>query len=314
MTDVVNFNEVKLNKPLLTMLHEGQLFNRGTLELLGLVFEHGGYIAGGFAALVARHVVMCTPAADFYRDVVNHTGGPIKVAGWSHAFRRHGDIDVFFSSQQQLDGFLNDPRRSIVDLNVTPTVTGAGLDHIVDGDVKVQVITRWARPMKEHMTSFDIYNSMAGVTNEVLVMAEQWEALERAMMLHVTTWAGPWTVGRVFKYVNTKGYSTLTPLTAAYLHSEVCKTLEQVKSVRFEIEHARMVTRKAPPAHLHLELQRNTLLRYMVGCREGRKQWVLKPLLASFTAEQLLTLSALCGTEPAYDYAMKEIHRRMPVG
>jgi len=40
----------------------------------------------------------------------------------------------------------------------------------------------------------------------------------------------------------------------------------------------------------------------------------LKPLLASFTAEQLLTLSALCGTEPAYDYAMKEIHRRMPVG
>ena len=312
MTDDLQFQELKLSMPTLTLLHKHQLLGQGTLSLLQLAFEHGGYIAGGFAALVARHVVMLTSNGDFYASIMRHTNGPIK--SLMTEFKIHGDIDVWFPSEPCLNHFLNDVRRSIVDLSVAPTKTGSAIEHIVDGDVRVQVVTRWLRPVQEQLAHFDIYNAMVGLTNDTLTVPDQWEALERANMLHVSSWASCWTVGRVLKYINSKGYTALTPSTAMHMYDEACKALEQVKPLRAEIEHARTMTRKAPPAHINIQLQRNPLLRHFVACNKGKDQYVLKPLLASLTAEQLLTLSMLSTASPDYDHAMKEIHRRMPVG
>ena len=273
----------------------------GTLKLLALALEHGGYIAGGFAVVVARHLLLQQP--DLFAAILRHTRGQVGQYGGYH-----GDIDVWFPNAASLNQFLNDPRRltaaSINQFLDTPlrltgtvvkrTVTGSAIEYVVDGDVKVQVVTRWLRPIEDQISHFDIYNAMVGLTNTTLVVPEHWEELERANVLHVHQWNSSYTMKRLFKYIYKKGYKALSPTTTDHLYDEVCKACEQ---------HG------APTNYSYLGAS-------LVECRGrmGLFQYRLKPIIASFSSEQLLQLSSLFTTRSNYDHAMQEIHRRMPVG
>lgn len=292
---------------------EHRVLRKATRDLLNVVFDHEGYIAGGFAILLARHFVLGEDAQepdDLAKRVVAHLRDPRDPAkappgrpDWHNA--ACGDIDVWFPDESTLRGFMEDPRRvrMINDgtVCVKDTNLGFGVEHVVLWQAKVQVITKYLRPIETQLSNFDIYNSMVALTRDSVVMAEHWAALEGQRTLHVSTWASPWTVNRFMKYLEKKGYEGVTPLTADAFIDEAIKALDWYRNVMSSL----------PKDRADEALARSSLLR-MIARAPERVQYRLFTVIKDLPAERLLEVSAFFKAPASYDCAMQEIHRRMP--
>lgn len=317
MTDEpIIFKQVSLPGTMINIMNQQRMVKKRTRELLSLAFEHGGYIAGGFGAILARHFVLGEDADNvesFYLQVRQHLGAPTAhppMPGQPEGSMRSnnvgsGDIDVWFPDEPSLAAFLNDPRRTnMLSMGVVlakETITGTAIEHIIEHDARVQVIVRFLMPLEEQLSRFDIYNGMVGVTNDKIVFPEHWEVLERARILHVSTWKTPWTVNRFFKYLQRKGYMHVTPSTANAVLTEAFKTLDW-----FKAEGATMSKESMAAA-----IGKNKLLK-QIALTPTNVQDYLRPIMGALPAERLLEISALFKAAN-YDRAMQEIHRRIPV-
>jgi hypothetical protein len=278
---------------------QGAVLMPCTLRLLRVVFDHSGYIAGGFAAAVARSLLgMGKQPNDLYSNTRRHLGMPRSHPTHMYQNAGCGDIDVWFPDQVSLDGFMQDERvKSLSDdprIGRQTTKTGV-YEFIIDGDARIQVITRYLRPMVEQLQGFDIYNSMLAMTDDQLLVPPEWEWLEQQRMIHVTTWSSPWTVNRVMKYFYRKGYQHLTPAAANGFYDAVMAAIEFYKSGDMPKELS----------------DGNKAIILARGSGKGA-QAVFQKIMPALPTEKLLQLSAFFRAEPTYDLAMQELHKRMP--
>jgi len=281
-----------------------------TEKLLKIVFRHDGYIAGGFGIVVARHAVSDKPIDwDLFEDsIVDHIGtlriNEIgKVTSLVKAGK--GDIDVWFPNNEQLSAFMNDPERLEMwnenAFTCEPTITGTALEHIVDDRVRVQVIKQFLMPMQEQLSRFDIYNSMVGITNDTITVPENWKKLESSRTLHVHDWkASKWTINRLFKYMNRKGYRHVSSETADRLAQEVVNTLEWHAEHKDELDN--MTSKNID------ELNLNKLKKTAVLSMSVLK--LIRKFLPSMNNDDLLLLSALLDQKTDYNYALQEFLKR----
>jgi hypothetical protein len=311
MGDGTTFHTVKLNFNIIGDLKKHMCFNSVTANLLQTALEHGGYIAGGFGTLIARHYLL-----DGFKDLEDgvfdgirrHLGQP-QPPDPERVFKNAGcgDIDVWFPNIRNLSAFMHDQRRTDFiarkQITVTPTLTNAALEHLIDGDARVQVITRWLQPLEDQIAAFDIYNGAVAVTENTITVPEHWEMLEKANMLHVSTWASPWTINRFLKWVDRKGYKNVTPSVAEHVMKEVFNALEW---------HAKWGDAPLQDEKIKELINRDRLKRRFIMQKSFHAQKLLAPLMSSLKSEQLLELSALFKEPLHYDFAMQEIHRRMP--
>jgi len=310
MDDAIRFERRSLSFRLLTRLFRQHVLSGTTCHLLRVAFEHGGYIAGGFGTVLARQLVLGEGKVEnsLQWAVRDHLGQPIvpPERTWRYNVGL-GDIDVWFADQASVDSFINDPRRlRLLDsgrVHVAETITGTGIEHLVPGDAKVQVITRFLMPIEEQLSRFDIYNGMVAYTEDEVFLPEHWEALESQRVLHVSVWKLPWTVNRFFKWLRRKGYNHVTPVTA---DAVVQQTVDAVVWLK---EHGTAL----PEKELQEAADKNELLGHLVTM-PANIQHVLQPVFAALTADRLLEVSALFRPDARqYDLAMQEIRKRMPL-
>lgn len=308
MSDDIIFLTKKLPSTFIEFVSSNRILSKRTCILLEAAFEHGGYVAGGFAALVARHLVMGEDNVDdFDYKVKKHLGNPQKTKEglpWQNS--GCGDIDVWFPDVLSFQKFQKDVRCdmlvSVGRVHVQDTVTGVGKEYIIPDEARVQVIKGFLFPVEEQLSRFDIYNSMVAITIDAIVYPEHWAALETSRTLHVVTWKRPWTVNRFLKYLDRKGYKAATPATADAFVDELVNALDWFRNTAPSLKEEEK----------HLEVSKSALLRLMARAPE-KVQNRFKAIMPVLTPERLLEISAFFQTPVAYDCAMQEIHRRMPV-
>lgn len=319
MSNSFGFREHVLSEPLLKILRSCRSISTTTRDLLALVFEHDGYIAGGFGTVIARFEVAGIGRLSdngIWDPVRRHLGSPEphieKLAGVAFHNVGCGDIDVWFSSEASMRGFLSDPRRlAMIDggsVHINTTPTNAAIEHIIDKDARIQTITRYVMPLEEQIGHFDIYNGMVALTNDKIVYPEHFVQLETNKMLHVANWNSPWTVNRFFKWMNRKGYKSVTPATAHVLAQKAIEARECWcdKANTFKVN-------KDPEIERWLEKWNVDKLRRAVT--NGHMQYMLytSGTLPHLTGEQLLMLAMYFKPKnQQYDYITHEIYNRMP--
>lgn len=318
MDEALVFKEHVFEKPLLQQFAEDRVMCAWTRSLLQTAFDHGGYIAGGFGTIVARHAVVGIVKkghdADWHDPVRRHLGDPERLNANAGQWRNVGcgDIDVWFPDQASLNGFLNDERRlfgiSKNYISIDTTVTKAAIEHVIEKDARIQVVTRYLMPMIEQISHFDIYNGMVAVTNDKIVYPEHLPQLELNSMLHVVTWDSPWTVNRFFKWMHRKGYTNVTPATSQALAQKAIEAHEQ-----WPKEIAGYAERPPEENDLLVKKWSEDRLKKAVALMPDGVQKMLQYCVPNLTGEQLLQLSTYFKPRSRqYDYALNEIHRRMP--
>jgi len=311
MSEAIVFKEFRFDKPLLQQFAEDRVLCSQTRELLQTAFDHGGYIAGGFGTVVARYAVMgrIKKGHDpgWHDPVRRHLGDPERLSKKADKKWRNvgcGDIDVWFPDQASLSGFLNDDRRlqgiKNTYIDIDTTVTAAAIEHVVQNDARIQVVTRYLMPMLEQISNFDIYNGMVAVTNDKIVYPEHLPQLEEKSMLHVVTWASPWTINRFFKWMHRKGYENVTPATAHALAQQAFEAHEKWQELHTDdsLEDPKVMTATIK------KWSEDRLKKAVVLMPDGIQK-MLQCCVSSLTGEQLLQLSTYFKPRsPQYDYAM----------
>ena len=300
MNDIV-FTEHDLGCSPIDELFAAGVLLRETYELLRIAHSRGGYIAGGFAALVGYMCVVkrCTHA-ELCSAVAHHLGNGMYMrpeSAYNNA--SHGDIDVWFPDRVSLDLFTSEVTHHYGitfggNVKVSDTVTGTAIEYRIGDRQRVQVIRNYVMPMHEQLARFDIFNAMACINDRTLTVPKGWLELEENRTLHVATWKSPWTVSRVFKYMRKKGYMRLTPETSAHVVNEALAACTYVHD-RPELSVASR------------DITMNTL---RSSCKRKTLPWVLKQLFSSFTDEQLVLLSFLCNDPNGYNSSMHEVIKR----
>jgi hypothetical protein len=207
-----------------------------------------------------------------------------------------GDVDLFFQSQIELNKFLNHPRVQEISLNTLPTkfpkfvsnwkrpsVMNYGWDFVFNNGEKVQVITKQTLPIREQLSSFDIFNSFVSFNDRHFIYADGWIDYERERTLHVQNWSQN-TLGRVIKYMEEKGYVKATTTTSSIATRSA---ITAINNLSHESNGPGILNIVKPRSVLHS----------------------LKILLPHFTNEQLLHLAAV-SPKNNYNLAFKELVAR----
>ena len=289
--------------------HNKDVLNHWTLSFMKLAFQHGAYCAGGFATLTLKHLTLGTigdptkTSMDFAYDVGTHMNTSRRVNrsdDSKFSCTRKGDIDLFFPSQQSIKEFYaNNEVFDLLNKHSWGRMSSMGLarEHFFDdGLEKVQVITRYAAPIKTQLSSFDIYNAAVAFNDTHVIVPQGWEDLERMHMLHVNKW-NQYTVSRVAKYMDRKGYTKLSPATASEIYEKACEALNEFASMP-DYNAVNLST-----------LSTSSKVRAFGSMSPRKLAYRLMPWLPSFTNEQLLTLSVLC-PQGNYNEAFKALINR----
>lgn len=304
----IRFLRRKLPCSLLEYARVNRLFRGMTATLLQAAFDHNGYIARGFGTLLACRFVIDAYDDELLHNMVRcHLGRPMchheRPAGavWSDS----GDIDLWFPSRVDLDGFLSDERRrTFVEgtdgCSSRATNTGNSIDHVAASDARVQVILPYLLPIEPQLAGFDIYNGMVAVTADEVIFPDQWEWLERGRLLHVTTWDASWTARRCMKWLNSKGYSGVTPATADGMVDDAVRALDWYSE-----------NKGIDTVGMQAVAEKDWMIRVITQRSQGM-QHELKKMMRVMSPERLLMLSAYFHPPSgAYDFARAELIKRM---
>jgi hypothetical protein len=304
MDPQTDFKAIKLDYPFLNLMTRLRPINGATRNLLTVAFEHGGYVAGGFGTVMARcYTGIIQKEDDIWNAIRSHLGQPSDREGM-FANAGCGDIDVWFPDAKSHMAFCRDPRR-LDNVMLKETVTGNAEEHLIVGDARVQVVRSYLAPMREQIANFDIYNGSVAFNNDWMVIPEHFETLERSHTLHVSTWASPWTMNRFFKWINRKRwYQHTTPSTGQHVYEQVIKLLEWKKKWNG--------TDVMNDERVRETIKANKLKKRILAQDAFRMQRMLQTVVSGLTGEQLLEVSAFFPEPLKYDFAMQEIHRRMP--
>src|SRR5579863_3491282 len=120
MGDAITFKDVRLPESFTTKVRKDRILSGATCDLLNVVFNNGGYIAGGFGTICARfYLGLQQEELGLFGSIKEHLGSPSLYQNISFTSRNNfpfrnagcGDIDVWFPTLKQLSSFMHDPRR-----------------------------------------------------------------------------------------------------------------------------------------------------------------------------------------------------------
>lgn len=277
-----------------------------TKQFMQLAFQHGAYCAGGFAALVARHTFFPGTQETLMSDVSNHLNRNRQVLpnnSSQYACTGKGDIDLFFPTSFAISNFYaSDAVFNLLGSSAWSRSSALGLarEHFfAQGTEKVQVITKYVAPIKEQLSTFDVYNAAVAFNDNHMFVPVGWKELEKTRTLHVNRW-NQFTATRVTKYMLKKGYTNLSSKTASEIYD---KALEALK------ESAEMMAKGQVPSEKLTDFPASSAIRAFGVTTPRKLARRLHPYLSSFTNAQLLELSVLC-PQGNYNEAFKMLINR----
>lgn len=297
---MINFIQKSIDQCPIDLYANLKIITPQTKQLIDICFDHGGYVAGGFALLALRDYECLT--LDRIDDRIARTVGDINEHMWCGA-----DIDVWFSNALQLSKFEND-LRTIAILNsgtcsCEETISNCANEYtIINGSrtQRVQVIKKFLNPVIDQLATFDIYNSMVAFDRTKFIYAENLLEFERNLTIHVVDWSSPYTIKRLLKYMSRKGYTKTTPETASVIAKEALSAIEWAKK-----NNAFNIPDK------ELEKIAGFNLLKISGSDPEYLIYKIKKLLPSMSNDDLLLLSGIFGKGlNQYDFAMQTIKKR----
>lgn len=267
---------------LLTKLVDAGCLPKQVVDILHSAFHTHGYVAGGFARLLAGYHTRTRFKTfdELALAVHGHLRMPNPHKG---GFRPLGDIDVFFEDAYWRDVFLDGLKRSN-NVDLFESVSGNACDLRVDGYYRIQFIKNYMGNIEEQLNSFDLVNSMVGFDGNRLVMHDDWQVLESSRTLDIDKITSMYILCRVAKYFHRHGYDRLTPRASERLTKLVFEELPNVRKTDQAIISKRM--------NLHMSY-RDTLNK-------------LFHVIPGLRSEDLLLISTLYYKE-RYNLPMKEL-------
>lgn len=309
----MDFEHIKPKFSVLNSLRDFSVLTPNTVELIRLAFNHGGYVAGGFA----RHVMINLDKLDSRHNspseissLTSNLRGYLQnyrrvENSWSHVNR--GDIDIFFPHNNNLQQFL----LARVDAHVSSVTmlepkSNRAIDFVSDKDTLVNVITGFTFPKEEQLSRFDIVNAMVAFDDDEIVVAKDWQGYEEKKQLHVVNWESIFIVSRIAKWMRKHKLSTLSPTTASLVASRALDIIKELGD-RDKAWHTTSIT----PGILGVVGSNVTKI---PAYKSYAVLQSLKALLPMLSNEQLLLLSTVYGHD-AYDGAFQVLRSRsdMPI-
>lgn len=244
----VQYHSVTFVDDIIDQLCELGIVNENTRSVLQIAHQHGGFIAGGFAATFAKAYTLNPKIpgwADHGRYVLLEYMGNSGYSLDNYVTKRdwwkrtHGDIDVWFHSARDFQEFsdsVNFKNRDTGVIISQPTPGGWGVEYSCF-DVKgkngqmVQAISRLSGAPETVLDSFDIYNAMCWFHGKELHVPDGWEWLCTNKLVHLNHWRREVAVQRLAKYVKKHGYSNgLTPGSLKHLNDNFLEILDMTRS------------------------------------------------------------------------------------
>lgn len=206
-------------------------------SLLSLALEHGGFVAGGFARIVAND----RQNIDIQRNSVGdqiyyylNLGDTYNLNGKNPFVKvDRGDIDVFFPTHGAYVDFcskLTDNLRSdtIRITNIGSSFTGAADNVICDG-IMFQFIRFRFLPVEEMLETFDIGNVRVAFTNSEIIESPTRVQLEKDRILHVANFSGPYVFHRLEKMFRNAKYDSLSKETVENITPRLLDLVKKLK-------------------------------------------------------------------------------------
>jgi hypothetical protein len=154
--------------------HKTTLNTAMTRTVLKNVFDRGGFVAGGFARHLARHVFFGESFDDHF----------------------DGDVDIYFKNELDLDDFKR--WLSSNSMRVSESITNSAFNVYINR--QAQVITAFRGSVAEVLDTFDFVNVKAAFDDKRLYVDDRWQSYEQENELHVDDWNSVWLFTRIHKY------------------------------------------------------------------------------------------------------------------
>ena len=156
--------------------HLREIYDSWTIDCILSALKLNAFIAGGWSRCVVN-------------ALENRSSHALlsEIKRYVHA--SHGDIDVFFRTEQELNAFLSESNQPWIHTKNAVCLPGNSL----------QAITCIVGAPEEIMESFDISNACVAITKSSIMRPHGYDELEAMRQLHVQRW-GDRTVYRVRKW------------------------------------------------------------------------------------------------------------------
>jgi hypothetical protein len=232
---VTNIDKTLVSHQLHPFLIKFSSFNKAYSDLdrfLNLVFEHGGYVSGGFAMIVARAHSGTIDISEYTRQLARHINyfahynGDTKSFGDARVNFGKKDIDIFFPNEIDELTFIDVMKHKFAEqINLFEiSEKGFAYNLVLSNVFKIQLIQSnkftW-NTIDEILSSFDILNCSVAFNKDSIILPSSWKDLEEKCTIHVSKW-GAWTISRVMKYLRS-GYKALSEETSSSLYTGIDK-------------------------------------------------------------------------------------------
>jgi hypothetical protein len=182
-------------------------------KLLLSIFDHRGYVAGGFARVSALSFLKGDQSLDDY--MLRNRGQNI-------------DIDVFFNDNAGFLSFCEEARA--LGFETSRSLGGFCQDIIISIGFKVQAVSFKFAPPEEQMRAFDIVNAMVAFTSDKLIISDEWFKHEAKNEIHVANWHSRMTLKRIGKWTRRHNIDNVSEQTAKNVSSMVFDLLSEYNS------------------------------------------------------------------------------------
>ena len=227
-------------------LDPSKYLSQKSANLVRIAFAHDGFIAGGFAHVVTKYMQMSELDVELQ---VNHYLGnrPLNPNPIQNADR--GDIDLFFPSEDALDGFMKEVKSAESQgyVHTNQNYPGFFTEVFVEDKHRFQII-HFTNNLIDTLNGFDIYNGMVALDAVSDVVPTGWHELIRAEMLHVHRWdTSPQIIKRLSKWVRKHRYAKLTPKTASEIGDAAMQCIKILKEKPWKPQWADLSAVKGNP-------------------------------------------------------------------
>lgn len=240
---MIQLEEIDLKSDVVDSLFRLKLIGKDTQQLLQqATHECDGYIAGGFASLLAKLNFEKNHGYDEFK-IRDYLGGiHSKFIEKLEQNRLHkgrlSDIDVWFTNDNELAKFISLPKPPQV--VVKNSMLGWALEFYcekpgVDSTYHlVQVITKLTGTFENVVSNFDIYNAACVIKGSKLYVPIGFRELVKMRQLHLQNWGGIYSIKRLSSWSKKQGYLNVTKETTDLFNSNIMSFLNDVHNNKIQ--------------------------------------------------------------------------------
>lgn len=196
------------------------------------VFECNGFIAGGFAATVARikNQTKTIKSSQYVNDYSNLE---------YYLFYLKGDIDVYFPDQESLELAKNNIENHFQQ-KFSSSLLGTAFNMRIlfryNSGLKLSLVQCQLGTPEEVIENFDITNAKVAITKDSIIMHNAWLFLEQNQILDVSNWNNKFEFYRIKKYLNKWNYLRMSKRTANQAFQAGKLIYSDLEQTRFKLQ------------------------------------------------------------------------------